>query len=259
MNEEPFIGGNISDATRVGDTVRRRGGRWTPTVHALLRFLAQSGFEAPRVIGVDELGREVLAYVEGEAHTGWPEPMPDWTLRAECLADAAHLLRRYHDVVAGFTSPPKARWRQVAPTVHEIICHNDWAPWNVVFRERRPAVMLDWDMAGPGSRLWDVANAARCWVPLYSASGRFDLAERAARLRLFADAYGLTSAERGSLTNTTVQRILHIGKLITEHAEAGDPGSAKLAGWEVPARMERDAAYVRRHRAVFDRALSTAA
>ncbi|TMD54628.1 MAG: aminoglycoside phosphotransferase family protein, partial [Chloroflexi bacterium] len=39
MLEEPFFGGNMSDATRVGDTVRRRAGPWTPAVHALLRFL----------------------------------------------------------------------------------------------------------------------------------------------------------------------------------------------------------------------------
>ena len=38
-------------------------------------------------------------------------------------------------------------------------------------RERRIAVMLDWDMAGPGTRLWDVANSACSWVPLLSSRG----------------------------------------------------------------------------------------
>ena len=45
MKEAAFIGGNLNDATRVGDTVRRRAGPWTPAVHALLRFLESAGFE----------------------------------------------------------------------------------------------------------------------------------------------------------------------------------------------------------------------
>ena len=166
MKEEKLLGGNLSDAVRLGDTVRRRAGPWTPSVHALLRYLEQAGFEAPRALGVDEQGREILTFVEGEAHPGWPDPRPQWTFDDEHLVSAAKLLRRYHDLVAGFTPPASARWRLVAPASHEIICHNDWSPWNAVYRDRRVAVMVDWDMAGPGSRLWDLANAAYSWVPL---------------------------------------------------------------------------------------------
>ena len=80
MKEEPFIGGNLSDATRAGDTVRRRAGPWTPAVHALLRFLEGAGFEAPRARGIDEQGREILGYIEGDVYPGWPEPAPDWVM-----------------------------------------------------------------------------------------------------------------------------------------------------------------------------------
>lgn len=69
MPEEQSIGGNLNDAVRVGGTVRRRAGPWTPAVHALLRFLEREGFDAPRVIGMDERGREILEYIEGEAPT----------------------------------------------------------------------------------------------------------------------------------------------------------------------------------------------
>jgi len=105
VKEEPFIGGNLSDATRVGDTVRRRAGPWTPAVHALLRFLEGAGFEAPRARGIDEWGREVLEYIEGDAHSGWPEPMPDWVTDDDHLAAGAGLLRRYHDLVERFQPP----------------------------------------------------------------------------------------------------------------------------------------------------------
>lgn len=253
MKEEPFIGGNLNDATRVGDTVRRRAGFWTPAVHALLRFLEGAGFEAPRPRGLDDQGREILEYVEGDVHPGWPDPVPDWVMNDSNLAAGARLLRGYHDLVQGFQPPAGARWRLVAPTAPEIICHNDWAPWNALFRERRLAVMLDWDMAGPGSRLWDVANSAYCWVPLFSASGEFAIDERATRLRRFCDAYGLS--ERSSLLDVMRQRTLFVGTFIAEQARLGDKGASKLAAWDVPGRMKRDAEYQDEYRALFQRAL----
>src|SRR5260221_6573384 len=60
--EIPLAGGNMSSGVvRVGDTVRRPAGPWTPAVHALLAHLHAVGFDgAPRPLGVDERGREVL-------------------------------------------------------------------------------------------------------------------------------------------------------------------------------------------------------
>src|SRR6266511_2463820 len=73
------LGGNLSGSVRVGDTVRRRAGPWTPAVHALLAHLRAVGFSAaPRPLGNDERGRAVLAVIPGEIHEGWPEPMPRW-------------------------------------------------------------------------------------------------------------------------------------------------------------------------------------
>jgi hypothetical protein len=60
--EIPLAGGNMSSGVvRVGDTVRRPAGAWTPAVHALLSHLDSVGFRgAPRPLGIDEHGREVL-------------------------------------------------------------------------------------------------------------------------------------------------------------------------------------------------------
>ena len=253
MKEEPFIGGNLSDATRVGNTVRRRAGPWTPAVHALLQFLDGAGFEAPRPRGIDDRGREILAYIEGDAHTGWPEPAPDWVIDDDHLVAGARLLRRYHDLVEDFHPPAGARWRMIAPTAPEIICHNDWAPWSALFRDRRLAVMLDWDNAGPGTRLWDVANSAYSWVPLFR-DREVAIEEQARRVRLFCDSYGL--ADRTSLLDVLRERTLFVGELITERARLGDKGAMKLADWDVPSRMKREAAYQDEHRAVLERALA---
>ena len=57
--EERLDGGNAGGAVRVGETVRRPAGPWTPAVHALLRHLAGNGFPgSPRPLGIDSQGRE---------------------------------------------------------------------------------------------------------------------------------------------------------------------------------------------------------
>jgi len=251
--QEVSLGGNLNQAVRVGDTVRRRAGPWTPAVHALLRYLEAAGFEAPRVRGIDERVREILEYIPGEPYAGAESPVPDRVFDEEHLVDAARLLRRYHDVVARFWPPLDARWRLVAPTEHELICHNDWSPWNALFRDGELAVMLDWDLAGPGSRLWDLANTAACWVTLFSQAKLFSLEERAQRLRLFCDAYGLE--DRSSLLATIRLRNDFIARFIEERAGAGEPGFVTLAKWNTPALMDNDIAFLAEHYSTFGRAL----
>jgi len=126
--EVPLAGGNMSGAVvRVGDTVRRPAGPWTPAVHALLNHLHDAGSDgAPRPLGLDERGREVLTFIPGTV--AWPGgfgPLEgDGGLRR-----AARLIRGFHDAVAGFTPPPGARWQALVPADGaEIIAHHDLAP-----------------------------------------------------------------------------------------------------------------------------------
>jgi len=234
--EEAPLGGNLQDAVRIGDRVHRRAGPWTPSVHALLRYLERADFPAPRVLGTDAEGREVLRYVEGEAHNGTSAPLPRTLLADDLLVGAATLLRRYHDVVAEFRPPPNATWRLTAPTTHEVICHNDWSPWNAVLRGGQVELMLDWDLAGPGTRVWDVANAAYAWVPLIAASHLAPkFPEQIRRLRLFLDSYGLR--DRSELLLTMRARLLHVSALIVRDAAAGDVGMQRLVAMGAPQNM----------------------
>ena len=66
--EEPLAGGfgNLGEVVRVGDTVRRPPRPSTLAVRALLLHLEAAGFDgAPRYLGTDEQGREVLTFVDG--------------------------------------------------------------------------------------------------------------------------------------------------------------------------------------------------
>lgn len=194
---EPLAGGNASSGVvRIGDTVRRPSGPWTPAVHALLQHLHAAGFRsAPLPLGLDEEGREVLSFVEGTVP--WPDHF-ELLEPAERLVRVARLVREFHEAVAGFSPPAGARWQALIPAEgEEIIAHNDLAPWNLVLGEDVWA-FIDWDAAGPASRLWDVAYALHGFVPL-SADPRWRRLDLPGRLRAFADAYGLEESERRRL------------------------------------------------------------
>ena len=80
--EETLVGGLVSAVAKVGDTVRRSTGPWTPAVHTLLSYLKAVGFDAaPRVLGIDERGREVLSCFRGDVPLrATPEVVTDQAL-----------------------------------------------------------------------------------------------------------------------------------------------------------------------------------
>src|SRR5205814_5161655 len=136
-----------------------------------------------------------------------------------------------------------------------VICHNDCTPWNALQRKGRVELRLDWDLAGPGPRVWDIANSAYCWVPLIVASHvRRTLTEQARRLRAFVDAYGLK--DRSELLLTLRTRLKFVGELVARDAAAGDPGMQRLVAQNVPRQMfETDVAYLDANWAALERAL----
>ena len=111
MFEEELFGGNTSVVVRVGDTVRRPVGPWTPAVHDLLNYLAAVGFRgAPRVRGIDELNREVLEFVSGEVGILSPaDPLPWWFRGAEACWSIGRWIREFQSAQEGFLLTPPSR------------------------------------------------------------------------------------------------------------------------------------------------------
>ena len=152
-----------SVVVRVGDTVRRPVGPHTPAVHALLHHFESVGFDgAPRVLGIDEQGREILTFLEGTAALA-PVPGSD-----ELVAELGAFLRAMHAAQAGFRPDEHAPWQRMvgAPAAGEVICHNDLFWPNVVVDGERLVGLIDWDLAAPAPRLHDLASAANFWVAL---------------------------------------------------------------------------------------------
>lgn len=206
--EEILLPGGTTNAglvSRIGDTVRRPRTATSAATAALLCHLERVGFDgAPRYLGVDERGREVLSYIPGEAVIS---PDQRWALTDEAMVGVAELLRDYHRAVTSFDASGY-RWPDPVPAAFRqgIVSHNDPNLDNVIFDGGRAVALIDFDLAGPGSRAWDLACAARLWAPLREGrdSPKEQRRRSLARLALFADAYGAGVGERTGMVEAFV-------------------------------------------------------
>jgi Ser/Thr protein kinase RdoA (MazF antagonist) len=232
--------------------VRRATGPWSPAVHGLLRHLERQNFDGtPRFLGLDNQGREILTFIPGEVGN-YPLPPDAWS--DEALVHAARLLRRYHDATVGYAPPDNAVWQLQAPLGPlEVICHNDFAPYNLVFADWRPRAIIDFDMAGPGPRVWDVSYAAYRFV-LLSGKEHWHLLGLPApvdtnrRLRAFCDTYGLSSEQRRALPEIIEIRLETLCALIERSTAAGDSGVEKVIEEGHLSLYRRDIELLRRRR-----------
>src|SRR5215471_8106223 len=194
----PLPGGtaNRGLVIRVGDTVVRPTAPCWRATHALLAHLAAVGFDgAPRVLAVGP-STEVLTYLHGQAAV---PPLTEDMLTDVALMSVADLVRRYHLAVASF-DPSGYSWPRPIPSRFRtgLVSHNDVHPANLVFRDGRAVALIDFDLAGPGSAIWDFAAASRSWAPLQDDRDIADCRQGRVleRFRIFMDGYGLTRTGR---------------------------------------------------------------
>jgi hypothetical protein len=259
--EIALSGGGRTTVTREGNVVFREAGAWTPSVHALLRYLENVGFAAaPQVIGsgFDARGRETVAYIDGSfVH---PHAWPD-----EGLVAIGQLLRTLHDATAKFQPPEKAVWRpwcgrELNASGRRVFGHCDLGPWNIVARQERPLAFIDWEVAGPVDPLVEFAQA--CWLNVQLHDD--DIAERqglpsaitrARQMRLMADSYGLDARERALLVDTMIAYAVHDAADQAIQVPVTPDTADATPLWGLAWRT-RAAAWMLRNRTMLERALS---
>jgi Ser/Thr protein kinase RdoA (MazF antagonist) len=249
---EPEIelpGGTHGPVVRVGDTVRRRAAQ--PAVHALLKHFETLEFRgAPRFLGMDEEGREILSFLPGEValHRDG-HPLPSYARSDETLDQVGRLMREMHDATVEFQRPPNAEWALLdgAPADGDVLCHNDIAPWNTVFVDGKAVAFIDWDGAAPAPRMWDVAYAAYRFVPfipddICAIIGWKEAPDRLRRMTLLCDAYGIES-------DAVLETINHRIKLMIAKGDSasatGDPRFGERWLNVMRKRLLRDLEFVR--------------
>ena len=223
---ELLSGGNVGGAWRVGETVRRATGPWTPAVHALLAHLEPRLAHVPTVLGFDDLGREVLSYLPGRIVDVDTEMLTEGQLRS-----IVTWTRSLHEAVATFTHQGPWRFFEVeGPT---LICHNDIAPYNACFGGDELVGVFDWDFAGPSTRLLELAFIAWNCVPLWRDIGA---ESAAARLHIIASTYGSSPAL--DILGAVGPRIQLMLDWIPTAAAAGDQGMRNLMSGGEPDRSQ---------------------
>jgi hypothetical protein len=235
MTDERLSGGLSTGAVLIDGVVHKPARPWTLTVHALLRHLEDAGFDgAPRALGFDDQGREMLTYLPGDT-VGDRSPWPAWVWRESTLPQVGRWLRRLHDATVNFVPPADERWF-IGGTMQPglIVGHHDAAPYNAVMDRDRLVGFFDWDIAAPSSREFDLANSALWWVPLGPRSaveelgiGFHDFVGQSRRLHLLLDAYGY-DADRQGFGAVVVDRARRGAAAIRQMAEDGDPAAAEL-------------------------------
>ena len=229
-SEEVLLsGGNLTRVVRVGETVRRISGPWTPFVHGLLEHIRARGFEfAPKPMGLDDMGREILSFIHGD--TVDQHPWPTWVWSDELLVEAIRALRDYHAAVSDFRpSVIESRLGHVTLAADQIVCHNDFAPYNCVVRDGHLVGVIDWDVIWAGRPMWDVAFFIWQWVPLHGPSPELawrTTEECARRLSVILQEYGPLDCE--DVIEAVILRIASSRDGIVSRAAAGDPSFVGL-------------------------------
>jgi hypothetical protein len=248
VGEQQLPGGiaNAGRVVRVGAHVLRPSSPHSDSVHAFLRAVRRAGFDgASSPVGIDDDGRERLVFVDGDVPV---PPYPDWSQSDTALASIARLLRGLHDAARSFDARGRTWNDSLAdPAGGTLVCHNDVCPENVVFRDGIAVALLDFEFAAPGRAVYDVAHLARLCVPVDDEYDQARLgwraADRPARLRVVADAYGLDRDGRAELLTAMNDAIARVEAAVRRSVDAGDPNS--VAMWD---RTGGGARYDRRRR-----------
>jgi hypothetical protein len=155
----------------VGDTVRRTAGPWSTSVQGVLRYLrAQDIGIVPEPLGIDSSGREVLAFIEGRDQGA---PFIPEILTDQVAVRLGELAERLRTALWQYPCPADARWQfaEGTPGPGQAVQHGDLGPWNLLWGSDGEIVgMLDWELTGPSSALYDTGHLAWFTVPLMDDS-----------------------------------------------------------------------------------------
>lgn len=234
-NEEILTGGNVTNVYRIANEVRREMGNNSEYIHNLLLHLEKKGYAySPRFLGIDEKGRERLSFIEGEAGN---DPVKAYMWSDENLSEIARMLRLYHDAVSDF--PLDESWQCIdnTPQPLEVICHNDIALYNLVFKHNKPVGVIDFDVAAPGPRIWDIAYTLYTCIPLSRAYEKengervdYQSTEHAEhikrRVHMFFHSYGADI--RDDYLEVVLLRLEGLCKTIRRKADEGDLAFKKM-------------------------------
>lgn len=246
-DEQELAGGNASGrVVHVGNTVRKPWLENSAAVQDYLAVLRSSGVDVPQPLGKDDDGRSVVEFVAGVLAL---EELP---LTQDDLLRVGRMIRRIHNASEAVVISNPGAWNMLLPAENpDLMCHNDLAPWNLVRGDRW--VFIDWDGAGPSTRLWDLAYAAQSFGMLFEGQ---PVKDAAARLSALVDGYQADESLRSALPAAMAQRTAAMFKLLESAHETGFQPWADMFVNGHGEHWRGAAQYVRQHQSAWEQALA---
>ncbi|CZF86880.1 phosphotransferase enzyme family protein [Grimontia marina] len=213
---------------RANNHVIRPANKTTPLLHRLLNHLHQQGFHhCPKPIAIDS-EHERLSFLEGQVYN---YPLQGHIASKRALISAARLLRQMHDASVSFVDGLDGNENWILPVrvPTEVICHGDFAPYNLVLNGEEAVGIIDFDTAHPAPRTWDLAYALYCWAPFKTHA--FDklgsLNEQIDRAGMFCEAYGVTKDTLCVLPDVMIDRLEVLVSFMKSEADKGNEAFQK--------------------------------
>ena len=183
-------------------------------IHQFLNFLSQKGSSVtPKVMGVSG-EEEILSFMPGIVYNELPE-----SLRTdEMIKSAAKLLKNFHVLSRDYMSQldGSEQWLLSPKEPMELLCHGDFAPYNVTIENNKALGIIDFDTLHPGYAMWDIAYGIYRWAS-FEAGG--DLKEQIRLALLFLEAYETDDIK---FVGTLIKRLQALVDCMKKEAASGN-------------------------------------
>jgi len=221
MEKEALVGGRTGKIQKVGDTVIRPANIWTTNVHSFLRYCIDEGSVfVPTPYGINNDGDEMVSYMPGDVYNALPSSL----LSDSLIVSAATLLRKLHELGEQYIPKLTSKEQWMLPVVSpvEVMCHGDFAPYNVTIVNGKAHGIIDFDTLHPGSRMWDIVYAVYRWVLSIDCRFYGKVDEQIQKTKLFLDSYGVKTDDRHGFVELLVKRLESLMDYMKCQAQSGN-------------------------------------